>query len=52
MTTTSQLDRTTVGNGALAEYEAFADLVAALDDAQWQRRRAATGSRCATLPGT
>ena len=35
MTTTSQLDRTTVGNGALAEYEAFADLVAALDDAQW-----------------
>ena len=35
MTTTSQFDRITVGNGALAEYEAFADLVAALDDAQW-----------------
>ena len=35
MTGTAQLDRSTVGRGALAEYEAFADLVAALDDAQW-----------------
>jgi uncharacterized protein (TIGR03083 family) len=36
MTTTTHLDRITVGNGALTEYEAFADLVGALDDEQWR----------------
>jgi uncharacterized protein (TIGR03083 family) len=41
MTTSLDLDRTTVGNGALAEYEAFADLVAALDAEQWH-----AASRC------
>jgi uncharacterized protein (TIGR03083 family) len=36
MTTIDMLDRTTVGNGAIAEYEAFADLLDTLDPQEWR----------------
>ena len=41
MTTTTGLDRQTISSGLLTEYEAFAELLESLDDAQWH-----TPSRC------
>ena len=41
MITTDISDRTTVGAGAIAEYEAFADLLESLSDEDWR-----TASRC------
>ena len=53
MITTDILDRATVGAGAIAEYDAFADLLDSLSDEDWRTRDAAArGSTCATSPAT
>jgi uncharacterized protein (TIGR03083 family) len=48
---TSSLDRPTVAAGALAEYEAFADLVEALDDTQWHAPSRCTGFEVRDVAG-
>jgi uncharacterized protein (TIGR03083 family) len=48
---TSTLDRSTVASGALAEYEAFADLVESLDDAQWHAPSRCTGFEVRDVAG-